>query len=341
MNKAPLVSIVTPTFNQKAYIEQTIRSVLNQTYINWEWIILDDGSTDGTGEIITGHKDSRIQYFFQENAGLSNLTGTYNKALQKCNGELVAMLDGDDYWPDYKLERQSKVFEDPDVVLSYGLCCLVNHKGKKIDRTAVPTDDSIACNNPVGTALKELFLVKSSFIPNPTVMVRRTALTNIGGFVHVGGLYHDFPTWTRLALEGKFSPLAHCMGYWRRHRRAVTLNSDQERFFHNRVGYIEAFIARNSERLNALGIVFNMVEMEKHWEIIGNSRIPLLHYDRAILMLKLGAFNDAEAFFRKFLTDNPSLKHTLIHFLFIISKIIHYDIVNPVAATKEKMGKFF
>jgi hypothetical protein len=84
-----------------------------------------------------------------------------------------------------------------------------------------------------------------------------------------------------------------------------------------------------------------MVELEKHWRTIGNSRLPFLHYDRAMLMLKLGAFDDAEVLFRKFLTDNPSLKHTLIHFLFIISKIVHYDIVNPVAATKEQLEKFF
>jgi len=341
IDKKPLISIITPTFNQREYIGQTLRSVLDQTYSNWEWIILDDGSTDGTGEVIRGHQDNRIRYFFQKNAGLSNLTGTYNKALQECRGELVAMLDGDDFWPAHKLETQSKVFEDPDVVLSYGLCRLVNHKGKKIEETAVPTNHGIAFNDPVGTALKELFFAKSSFIPNPTVMVKRTTLTNIGGFVSAIGLYHDFPTWTRLALEGKFFPLPGCMGCWRRHRAAVTLNSNQERFFHNRVGYIKNFIGNNRERLHELGISFDIEELGKHWKAIGAERLPFLHYNRAILMLKLGAFDEAEALFQKFLTDNPCSKHVLIHFLFVVSKAIRLDMVNPIAAAKESLGKLF
>ena len=82
----------------KLYIEHIIKSVLSQAYGNWEWIIMDDGSTDRTADIINKYKDIRIKYFFQENTGIHRLTKTFNKAFSKCNGDFVAMLDSDDYW---------------------------------------------------------------------------------------------------------------------------------------------------------------------------------------------------------------------------------------------------
>jgi hypothetical protein len=250
------------------------------------------------------------------------------------------MLDGDDYWPDYKLERQVKAFEDQNVVLSYGICCLVNHKGKKLSQTAIPANQSMASNNPVGIALKELFYARETFLLNPTVMIRRSPLLNVGGFVDAEGLYHDFTTWTRLALEGTFAPLQLCLGYWRRHRSAVTLNSDQERYFYNRVRYITEFILRHKEKLSELGIAFDAAALEKRWDEIGNDLNPYLAYNRAMLMLRLGALRDAEDLFRKFSADNPSLKHRFMHVLFMMSTLIRCDIVHPAAKAKETLGKF-
>ena len=127
----PLVSILSLVYNHSAFIEQTIDSVLTQTFQNWEWIILDDGSADGTGEIITQIEDSRIHYSLQEHAGFDQLTRTYNTALAMCSGDFIAMLDGDDYWPQDKIEIQLKSFDDPESVLSYGECLVTNQKGKK------------------------------------------------------------------------------------------------------------------------------------------------------------------------------------------------------------------
>jgi hypothetical protein len=172
-------------------------------------------------------------------------------------------------------------------------------------------------------------------------MIRRSPLLNIGGFVDAEGLYHDFTTWTRLALEGTFAPLQLCLGYWRRHRSAITLNSDQERYFHNRVRYIMEFILQHKEKLSEAGIVFDTGALGKRWDEIGNDLNPFLPYNRAMLMLRLGAFTDAEGFFRKFSTKNPSLKHRFMHFLFMMSKIIHYDIVHPAEEAKKTLGKFF
>ncbi len=124
--KKALVSIITPTYNHEKFIGKCIESVLDQSYTNWEMIIVDDGSTDKTEAVITKYNDNRIKHLKQKNIGIWNLNKTYNKALKISKGELVAILEGDDYWPLDKLEKQIKCFKDPEVVLSWGKCATIN-----------------------------------------------------------------------------------------------------------------------------------------------------------------------------------------------------------------------
>ena len=341
MNKKPLISIITPVFNQRLYIEQTIRSVLGQTYSEWEWILLDDGSTDGTGGIIRNFNDSRIRYACQEHAGLANLTKTYNRALSMCTGSFIAMLDHDDYWPDDKLEQQIKTFDNPAVVLSYGICCVVNQKGKEICTTVIPGDPGAAANDPTGSALAELLFRRYSFILNSTVMLRRSALETIGGFVDAEGLYHDFTTWVRLSLEGRFAPLPLCLGYHRKHPSAVTFNSDKKHYFNTRLGFLKKFLLENEKKLRDLGFFYETDMFEKRWEEITKEHFLFIHYDRAMLMLSLGIMGEAKAEFRKFLEKYPSMKNRLTYFLIHLSALTGTDLVNPAAAVKKRIGDFF
>ena len=100
-----LVSVVIPTYNRAYCLPRTIETVLAQTHQNWELLIVDDGSTDGTGEMITsryGHQP-RIRYVYQPNAGVSNARNT---AIRLAQGDFVAFLDSDDLWKPWKLEIQ-------------------------------------------------------------------------------------------------------------------------------------------------------------------------------------------------------------------------------------------
>ena len=335
----PLISIVTPAYNHRPYIEQTIRSVINQTYRNWEWVILDDGSTDGTGAVIKSFRDSRIRYHYQENAGIARLTNTYNKILSLCNGEFVAMLDSDDYWTENKLERQIKAFVSSDIVLSYGLCCLVNQNGKKISDWRLTEDPSIANNDPVGSALRGLFFKRYSFIPNLTVMIQTNALKKIGGFVQAQGMFHDFPTWVRLSLEGKFAFLPVCLGYYRKHPAAITFDNDQELRLKIRLNFIGEFLSLYGKKMNELGFFCDMNAMKQQMEIIKREHFPYIPYNKAMLMLGVGLYGEAQMNFKIFLDDHPSLKNRIIYSLVLISKLLKHDIVNPVAKAKEKLGK--
>lgn len=99
-----LVSIIMPSWNTERFIAETIQSVLDQTYTNWELIIVDDCSSDNTDEVVASFKDERIKYL--HNKKNSGAALTRNKALREAKGEWIAFLDSDDLWMPEKLEHQ-------------------------------------------------------------------------------------------------------------------------------------------------------------------------------------------------------------------------------------------
>jgi glycosyltransferase involved in cell wall biosynthesis len=343
MSLKPRVSILTVTFNHRKYIQDTIDSVLKQTYRNWEWIILDDGSTDGTGDIIKNIHDERIRYIFQEETSRDQYANNYNKALAISTGDYIAMLDGDDYWPDYKLESQVESFDDPGIVLSYGECCLVDEKGKKIGYLYIPDDPAIAWNNPIGSSLDILLKIVSLkryfLIHTATVMLRKSALSSIGGFIYAKGAQPDFPTWTRLSLEGRFAPVRVCLGYWRRYLSCGSFRVDQVPLLNGNINFFREFVLQHGKRLHDLGFSYDMEKLEKLWEDVRREFTVYQPYNRAMLLLKLGAFTKAKDEFKKYIEKDPSLKNSFGYALVALSGLMHYDIVHPVIALKERLGK--
>lgn len=99
-----LVSVIMPSWNTGMYIAESIRSVIDQTYENWELIIVDDCSTDDTDEIVGTFTDKRIKYL--KNEKNSGAALTRNRALREAKGEWIAFLDSDDLWKPEKIEHQ-------------------------------------------------------------------------------------------------------------------------------------------------------------------------------------------------------------------------------------------
>src|SRR5690242_3290688 len=95
----PPISIITPTYNHERFVERCIKSVLEQGYTNWEQVVIDDGSRDSTANIVSQIRDGRIRLERQANQGPFELAKTYNRALSLAKGELIAILEGDDFWP--------------------------------------------------------------------------------------------------------------------------------------------------------------------------------------------------------------------------------------------------
>src|SRR5512133_730638 len=230
--RQPLVSIVTPAYQQVGFIRRCIESVLAQSYARWELVLVDDGSTDGTPEAVEAYRDPRIQVVRLPHRGLGALAESYNTALSRSSGPLVAILEGDDRWPTDKLAVQVPVFEDEGVALSWGAGELVDASDRPIEtvRRGPGVGERRVVQAP--DALRRLAL--GNFLtPTVTVMVRRTELDAIGGFTSLGaGLFVDLPTWLRLAAttRGTFVYLDRVLGVWRQHAGQTTAKTSLRMF---------------------------------------------------------------------------------------------------------------
>ncbi len=127
-----LVSIVMPCYNAERFIEETIQSVINQTYSFWELIIVSDGSTDKSVELIKelAKSESRISLFEKKNTGVSD---TRNFGIEKCKGEYIAFLDADDTWKETNLEDKVNLLSNNEVDFVYADMELVDEKSKSLN----------------------------------------------------------------------------------------------------------------------------------------------------------------------------------------------------------------
>lgn len=213
---APLVTILTPTYNHASYLAEGLDSVLAQTYPQWELLILDDGSTDGTGEIAKQYaaQDPRIRYLPQASKGIWRLAETYNTGLAAAQGKYIAVLEGDDVWPADKLARQTVWhITMSDLVFSHGSAEMVGDRANPIPIPAPFTGALKTERVLAGVLLRKLFMTAA------TVMINRAVLERVGGFQSVRGFPAvDLPTWIRLCQEpGVVYGADALLGYWRVH----------------------------------------------------------------------------------------------------------------------------
>ncbi len=131
------VSVIIPTYNYAKFIPEAIRSVLDQTFCDFELIIVDDGSTDETREVIKPYlDDARVKYVYQENKGLSSAR---NLGITTSRGEYIAFLDADDLWMPEKLQKQVPLLEsNHKVALIYSMAEQINHEGKAMPHLSWP-----------------------------------------------------------------------------------------------------------------------------------------------------------------------------------------------------------
>lgn len=117
--KKPLVSVIIPCFNYAHFLPEALESILNQTYKNWECIVVNDGSTDDTRKVTQSYtkKDERFKYFYQSNKGVSVAR---NRGIKKCRGKYIQLLDADDFIAPEKIKNQLKCFNaNPSIDIVY------------------------------------------------------------------------------------------------------------------------------------------------------------------------------------------------------------------------------
>lgn len=168
----PSVSVIIPTFNRATFVTEAIESVLAQTYRDYEIIVVDDGSTDNTQQVLAAYKD-KIRYIYQENLGLSSARNT---GITNAKGKYIALLDSDDLWLPNKLEEQVQILEDnEDTAFVYSNFVFVNETGDfiKVGRKAKTFVS--------GHILKNLLLSNTVLYPS-TWLVKKSCLEDVGFF---------------------------------------------------------------------------------------------------------------------------------------------------------------
>lgn len=205
-NRLPQVSIIIPTYQRAYLIRETIDSVLAQTYQDFEIIVIDDGSTDGTGELVAEYQN-RVRYIYQENRGPASAR---NIGIQAAYGEFIAFQDSDDLWLPEKLALQMPLFaRDPEIGMVY---CDMSYF--RFDGPSARPSSFISHAPPVsGYALREMF-VNGTPMHTPTAIVRRHCFDRVGLFDEELLAFEDQDLWFRIAEVFKVDfidePLVRC-----------------------------------------------------------------------------------------------------------------------------------
>ena len=189
LSQHPLVSIVTPSFNQSAYLEQTITSVLEQDYDRLEYLVVDGASTDGSLEIIRRYAKRLAWWVSEEDSGQAEAV---NKGFSRARGEIVAWLNSDDYYLPGAISAAVSAFQKhPEALFIYGDMLAVDRDGRTTNRLTYRQ-----------LAIEDLLCFQ--IIGQPAVFMRREALERAG---YLDPTYHcmlDHQLWLRIAMLGPF-----------------------------------------------------------------------------------------------------------------------------------------
>ena len=206
-----------PAFNAEKYIRFAMDSVLRQSFVHWELLIVDDGSTDNTASIIKKYesKDKRIRYFYQRNAKQAQAR---NVAIVNSNGNYLAFLDADDMWHADKLKISIKQFENSN-------CDLVFTDSYIIDENNVESGKmGIVENVFQGESALKTFLVKNQ-IPILTVVVKKQLVLTAGCFDSNCVPAEDYDLWLRLLQNGcLFKAISEPLSFYRVHNQSTTFS---------------------------------------------------------------------------------------------------------------------
>lgn len=186
---SPLVSVIMPAYNSERYITDAIESVVQQTYTNWELIVIDDGSSDDTVRRIEEQaaKDLRIRFYKNEkNIGVSE---TRNKAISLANGEWIAFLDSDDIWEPLKIEKQMRSASDNNYYFLFTGSAFIAENGERLSWIM-----------PVPHKVSYKMLLKQNVISCSSVLIKKELIYEIG--MHNDNTHEDFALWLKTLKKG-------------------------------------------------------------------------------------------------------------------------------------------
>lgn len=214
----PRVSVIIPAYNAEPYVADCLRSVIAQTFINWEAIVVDDGSTDNTATVVRefAERDPRITYTFQENGKQGKARNT---ALARARALLIAFLDADDLWEADKLALQLEAMETTGADIVYSDGTVFDVERKDVDASFKVRTGLIA-----GSIMLDHLLLYNT-VPVASVLMRKSTLAAVGGFEERVEFQacEDYDLWLKAARSGAaFYGMPDKLVKYRRHPNAAT-----------------------------------------------------------------------------------------------------------------------
>ena len=219
--RSPLVSVVMSVFNAQAFLSEAVESILQQSFQDFEFVVIDDGSTDGTGDILSAaaNRDKRVRVLRQHNQGRAK---SLNDGIGCANGKYIARMDADDIAFPNRLQKQIDFMEqNPQVGLLGGAFERINSTGQSIDIIRPPLADS------------EIRSVMERHNPmcHPAVLMRRDLVVATGGYRKPLRDADDYDLWLRLAERSKLANLDQVILRYRIHPNQVSVKNARHQMF--------------------------------------------------------------------------------------------------------------
>ncbi len=278
------VSVVIPTFNRAHLLRDALDSVLQQTFQDFEIVIVDDGSTDGTTELVQTISDTRIRYFTQDHRGVA---AALNHGWQNARGTYIGRLDSDDCWSPTLLQELVNALEaNPKIAVAYARAQGMNANGESLTQLIGAQEKF-----PSET-LKSL--VYGDFVSPMAVLIRRDALAQVGGYDESLIANEDWDLWLRLAQNFQFAYVPRVLARYRYHAQNLTRtdSAQMERVMRDRVRVLDKFFAQPI-------ILPNILEIK-------TLAYRNVYMDWTIRYLERRAFKEAARTFQRTLSYAPS-----------------------------------
>jgi glycosyltransferase involved in cell wall biosynthesis len=216
----PKVSVVMSVFNDELYVGEAVDSILNQTFWDFEFIIINDGSTDRTGEILSSYRDNRIRLLDQKNRGL---TPSLNRGLALARGEYIARMDGDDISDSTRLEKEVLFLDrNPDIGLVGTFIYRIDEQGRRISLYTFKTTFE---------EIRENLWVDCPFC-HPSVMFRKSCIDVVGLYREKVGPTEDYDLWFRITERFGAANIPEPLHMFRINSHGITVSKrfDQLRY---------------------------------------------------------------------------------------------------------------
>ncbi|MDR0332225.1 MAG: glycosyltransferase [Dysgonamonadaceae bacterium] len=248
MSKSPEISVLMPVFNTERYLKQAIDSILSQTFKDFEFVIINDGSTDSSEEIILSYNDSRIKYY--KNAENIGLIATLNKGVDLCNGRFVARMDADDISLPERLQKQLDFLNaNPQFVMLGGDMEVIDENNQHIK--------NVQKYCPPHLIRTQLFL--ESAFAHPTVLIRKDILAEFrynAGYIHA----EDYFLWSQIAFKYPVANLPETLIKYREHQQSVS-----KKYQHQQQDTVKKIYAYHIGKLN---ITASDAELELYYKLL-------------------------------------------------------------------------